>query len=106
MRVNISIRKENEDKWKQIPNKSGWVNDMLSAPKLKAPPEDLEIRPGVTWTIEERSPLAQIGFLEMELDERLEYCQDPIERKKIEIEYKQKIQEQWDLYHAEKKVND
>ena len=30
MRVNIFIRKENEDKWLRIANKSNWVNTILS----------------------------------------------------------------------------
>lgn len=30
MRVNIFIRKENEEAWKAIPNKSEWVNTLLA----------------------------------------------------------------------------
>jgi len=30
MRTNIYIRKENEDKWNAIPDKSKWINTLLS----------------------------------------------------------------------------
>lgn len=37
MRENIYIRKENEDRWKAITNKSAWVNAYLS----KSPPNSI-----------------------------------------------------------------
>jgi hypothetical protein len=30
MRVNIWIRKENEEKWNNVPDKSNWINTILS----------------------------------------------------------------------------
>lgn len=38
MRVNVYIRKENEEHWDKIPNKSNWVNERLevsTAPSQK-----------------------------------------------------------------------
>lgn len=35
MRVNIYIRKENEEAWNNIKDKSGWVNGMLTPAQTK-----------------------------------------------------------------------
>ena len=43
MRENIYIRKENENRWQAITNKSAWVNAMLS----KSPPNSIITREGL-----------------------------------------------------------
>lgn len=37
MRANIFIRKDNEEAWEKIKNKSEWVNNLLQEPKQPEP---------------------------------------------------------------------
>lgn len=48
MQTTIYIRKDNEDRWNAIADKSAWVNDLLSktAPRAQEPDHQLERRPG------------------------------------------------------------
>ncbi len=113
MRSNVFIRKENEDKWNAIPNKSEWINALLTnsddtskygvtkespvGPVIEVLNEEL------TQNIENSRTLGQvlteIKQLEQLRDSRLEYCQDPEEINKIGLLFKQQINQLWAEYH-------
>lgn len=109
MRVNIFIRKENEDKWKSIHNKSDWINTLLAnsddtseyGKTIHTP-----VGPAVVALQETIRPLGEIlsdiKALEAERDTLLEENQDPQEARKIASSYKNLIQPLWDEYHRTK----
>lgn len=63
MRENIYIRKSNEPRWKEITNKSAWVNAMLekSPPNSIVEKKSLEHHAGL--------PVKQLGKVHSKLDE-------------------------------------
>lgn len=119
MRSNVFIRKENEDKWNAIPNKSEWINALLTnsddtsrygvtksspvGPLVEVLsqdlPENIEIprTPGYV--------LNDIKQLELLRDSKLEYCQDPDEYRSIALNFQEQIDELWKEYHQLKESN-
>lgn len=105
MRVNIFIRKENEDKWNNIPNKSEWINTLLSNSddtsrfgETKQTPVGPVVEV-LSETIRSKGEiLAEIKQLERQRDEELEYCQDPDTIKEVGDNYQKQIQALWEEY--------
>ena len=88
-------------------NKGGLVNKLLEDYYAGSSLEKImSSTPGPSVNVvnvsTSRTPqlvLQEINQMERERDDKLEYCQDPLEAKRIGSDYASRIQLLWDEYH-------
>ena len=99
-KMTVYIRDADLDLWLALENKSQAISDLLNGLQ---PPKRVE----ALKTRTKAEILEDVSNVEADRDERLAFCQDLEERKKINDEAKNRLNELWAEYHSlEKPLTD